>query len=230
MTRKSQVVFIIAILFAVMIPVHMVYRISVVSAVNLSVEKGFVLIDPGHGGKDGGASTKDGILEDDINLAISLPLRDMLFLCGYTVQMTRQTDTEITKDTDDVNQSWKVNDMHNRLALYDTALLTISIHQNHFSQSKYSGTQTFYSTNCSESRDIADLIQKQVIDFLQPQNHRTIKPAKDNIFLLYHTKKPAVIVECGFLSNEKEANLLQQREYQRKMAFSICCGVLKYAP
>ena len=229
MTRKSYIAVILALSIAV-IPVYMVHRISVVSAANLSFEDTFILIDAGHGGKDGGTSTTDGILEDDINLAISIPLRDMLKLCGCTVRMTRDSDTMVTGDHDDVNESSKVNDMHNRLALYDAALLTVSIHQNHFSQSKYNGTQVFYSTNRPESRDIAALIQEQVIGFLQPNNHRTIKPAGENIFLLHKTKRPAVIVECGFLSNETEAKLLQQRKYQQQMAFSVCCGLLKYAP
>jgi N-acetylmuramoyl-L-alanine amidase len=229
MTRRSYITVILALSIAV-IPVYMVHRVSVVSASNLSIDQAFILIDAGHGGKDGGTSTNNGVLEDDINLAISLPLRDMLKLCGYTVRMTRDSDTMVTGDQDDVNESSKVNDMHNRLALYDAALLTVSIHQNHFSQSQYNGAQVFYSVNRPESRDIASLIQQQVIGFLQPENHRTIKPAGENIFLLHKTKQPAVIVECGFLSNEKEAKLLQQKEYQQKMAFSICCGLLKYVP
>lgn len=190
----------------------------------------FLLIDPGHGGQDGGASTADGVLEDDINLSVSLNLYDMLRFCGYPVKMTRTEDASIQHADDAAARSWKVNDMHNRLEMYNTALLTISIHQNHFSQAQYHGAQLFYSANRPESRDIADCIRQQITTLLQPENKRELKAAGENIFLLHHAETPALIVECGFLSNPQEATLLKDTVYQQQMAFAICCGVLQYAP
>ncbi len=190
----------------------------------------FLLIDPGHGGQDGGALTADGALEDDINLSISLTLRDMLVFYGYPVKMTRTEDTSIQHADDAANRSWKVNDMYNRLEMYNAAFLTVSIHQNHFSQTQYHGAQIFYSANRAESRDIAACIRQQVVSLLQPENKRELKAAGENIFLLHRTENPAVIVECGFLSNLEEAALLQDTAYQQQMAFTICCGILQYAP
>ncbi len=187
-----------------------------------------VLIDAGHGGADNGASAADGALEDGINLAISLHLYDLLQFCGFPVDMTRTDDTAVTDDTNDPSRGWKANDMYARLRQYDRASLTVSIHQNHFSQAKYHGTQVFYGTKHSESQKVADCIQKQVVGRLQPQNTRAIKPAGENIFLLHRTTQPAVIVECGFLSNPTEAKQLKNPQYQQQMAFAIGCGILEY--
>ena len=187
----------------------------------------YILIDAGHGGVDGGASADDGTLEKDINLSIAHRVRDMLQTFGYTVRMTRDADTAVEKQ-DETIRSWKVRDMYYRLSMYDEAALTVSIHQNRFSQSQYNGTQIFYSTAAPESADIAACIRAQVMDLLQPQNKRETKPATDSIFLLYRTQRPAVLVECGFLSNPTEAAKLQTEEYQQQMAFAICCGIIEY--
>ncbi len=187
-----------------------------------------VLIDAGHGGADNGASAADGTLEDGINLAISLQLYDVLRFCGFSVNMTRTEDAVVTDETSDTSRSWKANDMYARLRQYDRASLTVSIHQNHFSQTKYHGTQVFYGTKHTESQKLADTIQKQVAALLQPQNTRAIKAAGENIFLLHRTTQPAVIVECGFLSNPTEAKQLKNPQYQQQMAFVIGCGILEY--
>ncbi len=228
--RRSVWVVSAAILSGLVLLTTTVLQITGTIAVSQTQDRSYLLIDPGHGGADGGASTADGALEDDINLSIGLTLRDMLTACGYEVEMTRTEDTSIRHDDDNSNRSWKINDMYNRLELYNGAQMTVSIHQNHFSQSQYHGTQLFYSTNCPESRDIASSIRKQVVAMLQPDNKRELKPASDSIFLLDRTERPAVIVECAFLSNPEEATLIQDPEYQQKMAFAIFCGILQYAP
>ncbi len=187
-----------------------------------------LLIDAGHGGRDNGACAADGTLEDGINLAISLQLYDLLRFCGFAVNMTRTEDTEVTDDNSNPSHGWKVNDMYARLRQYDRAWLTVSIHQNHFSQSKYHGTQVFYGTKHTQSQLAADTIQKQVVTFLQPQNTRAIKAAGENIFLLSRTMRPAVIVECGFLSNPAESKQLKTPHYQQQMAFAVGCGIMEY--
>lgn len=177
---------------------------------------GYVLIDPGHGGFDGGTTAADGTLEKQINLAISLTLRDLLLVCGVPVRMTRQTDIAVGEK--------KVEDMRYRLEQYENADQVISIHQNHFSVAKYHGTQVFYSVNHSESEQLARMLQQSVVEHLQPDNNRQIKPATDGIFLLHHTTKPAVLVECGFLSNWEELDLLKKSDYQQELAFALLCG------
>ncbi len=187
-----------------------------------------VLIDAGHGGADNGTAAADGTAEDGINLDISLQLYDLLRFCGFSARMTRLEDVTVTDDSIDPSRGWKVNDMYARLRQYDNAAFTVSIHQNHFSQSKYHGTQVFYGVKHTASKGLAETIQKQVVSFLQPQNTRAIKAAGDSIFLLHRTARPAVIVECGFLSNPTEAQLLKTKQYQQQMAFAIGCGILEY--
>ena len=177
-----------------------------------------IILDAGHGGEDGGTSSTDGTKEKDINLAVTLRLKAMLESAGFQVKMTRETEQR------------KVSDIKNRLKLIQNTpnCIFISIHQNHFSESKYNGTQVFYSKNHEDSKAIAEDIQNQVVTFIQPENKREIKPATESIYLLWNTNVPAVLVECGFLSNPSEAQLLKDVSYQDKMAFSIFCGILKY--
>ena len=118
--------------------------------------------------------------------------------------------------------------MRNRLAMYQQADAVISLHQNHFSVAKYSGTQVFYSPNHDDSVRLARHIQQVVVAQIQPQNSREVKTATDGIYLLYHTTQPAVLVECGFLSNSTERELLKQTEYRQKLAFAIASGYWNY--
>ena len=186
-----------------------------------------LLIDPGHGGEDGGAQAADGTLEKNINLAIGLDLRDMLRVCGVPAAMTRQEDISIG-DPSDTTRSRKNRDMHRRLELYQTASAVISIHQNHFAQSQYHGAQMFYSGNHPDSRRLAEQLRSSVVSGLQPENKRELKQATDGIFLLYHAQCPAVLVECGFLSNPAEREQLKEPAYQQKMAWCIMIGYWNY--
>lgn len=187
-----------------------------------------VLIDPGHGGEDGGTVAEDGTLEKNINLAISLHLRDMLMVWGFPVSMTRQTDISIHSPECTSTRGIKVSDMQNRLALYEQADTVIAIHQNHFSVEKYSGAQVFYSGNHAYSEQLAAAIQASVVAHLQPENTRQIKKATDGIYLLSHTQRPAVLVECGFLSNPAERQRLKSTAYQQAMAAAVLVGFLDY--
>ena len=172
----------------------------------------------------------DGTKEKDINLAVTLRLKAMLESAGFQVKMTRETDIAVNDPNLDTVKQRKVSDIKNRLKLIQNTpnCIFISIHQNHFSESKYNGTQVFYSKNHEDSKAIAEDIQNQVVTFIQPENKREIKPATESIYLLWNTNVPAVLVECGFLSNPSEAQLLKDVSYQDKMAFSIFCGILKY--
>ncbi len=184
-----------------------------------------VLIDAGHGGADGGAKGADGTLEKHINLAIARPLGDLLRVMGYAVSYTRTEDVMVDAAGDTLRER-KVSDMKNRLSLIEQADMTISIHQNKFEQTQYSGTQVFYGTGSADSQRLAAAIRTSVIALLQPTNTRELKTGDGNIYLLKHATKPLALVECGFLSNETEREKLKTREYQLQMAFAIMAGVL----
>lgn len=188
-----------------------------------------VVIDAGHGGEDGGAQGSDGTLEKDINLAISLYLKEMLRLNGFTVKTVREDDISVCDDLPTVHER-KVTDLKNRLSLFNDneKNIVISIHQNKFEQEKYNGTQIFYSPNNPLSEILADKVKNSVFSLLQPTNTRENKKSDSSIYVLYNASVPAIIVECGFLSNESELKKLQQTEYQQQMAFSIFTGFLQF--
>ncbi|MGN1044236.1 MAG: N-acetylmuramoyl-L-alanine amidase CwlD [Acutalibacteraceae bacterium] len=191
-----------------------------------------IILDPGHGGEDGGAVGVDGIVEKDINLSISLKLKDFLQAAGYKVIMTRETDTAIYDDDSKTLREKKRSDLYNRAEIIkdnsQEKAVFVSIHQNKFPNSKYFGSQIFYSKNHAGSQNLASGIKDSLVGLIQPENTREIKPADKKIFLLHNAQIPAVIVECGFLSNQEEADKLTKPEYQTQLAFSIYCGISNY--
>ena len=186
-----------------------------------------ILIDPGHGGADGGATGADGTQEKDVNLSVSRTLSALFHILGYDVTMTRETDCSIHSPEVTSLREQKVSDMHNRLALYQQATLVVSIHQNQFSQSKYSGAQVFYAPGHPESQEAAALIREEILRLLQPENTRELKRADKALYLMANTTVPTVLVECGFLSNPEECRKLADPEYQRQMAFAVAAGVMR---
>ena len=190
-----------------------------------------IIIDPGHGGMDGGAVGIDGIVEKDINLSISLFLADFFRFSGYNVVLTRSTDTSIHDQGVTGVKKQKVSDLHNRLALteqYPNGIF-LCIHQNQFSDSRYSGGQIFYGIQRKESSSaLAEILQTNLKTLLQPKNNRQSKQANDTLFLMKNVSNIAVLVECGFLSNPEEAHLLTQTEYQQKIAFVIYSSTLQF--
>lgn len=189
-----------------------------------------IILDAGHGGMDGGCSAQDGTVEKDINLNILLNLRDMLITSGYTVEVTRDTDKSIHDSGVEGIANQKSSDMDNRLALfnkYDNAIC-ISIHQNLFTDSKYSGAQMFYSDTNSKSETLANIMQNKFVEYLQPDNAREIKLCGKELFLCYFSKNPTVMAECGFLSNPEEAEKLKTPEYQKEVAFTIYSAINEY--
>lgn len=189
-----------------------------------------IVIDAGHGGEDGGATGISKTTEKDINLAIALKLQKLLEASGFRVVMTRSTDISVCDDGLDTVRQRKVSDLHNRLKLIQEQgnCIFVSIHQNFFTSSRYSGAQMFYSTKNTDSKELAELIKNRVVSLLQPDNARETKPATSSIYLLWHTEVPSVMVECGFLSNESEEKKLNDKAYQQQMAFAIYNGLLDY--
>ncbi len=187
-----------------------------------------IIIDPGHGGEDGGA-VANGIVEKDINLSISQKLESIFRTSGFNVILTRNKD-EMINSYGDTTAGRKVSDMKNRLALFNKSEnnIVISIHQNKFTQEKYSGAQIFYSLKNSKSEELAQSIRKSIVTYLQPDNNRECKKATKDIYLLYNSNVPSVIVECGFISNVAEAEKLKTDDYQNQLAYSIYIGFLEY--
>lgn len=189
-----------------------------------------IIIDAGHGGMDGGAVGAEGIVEKDINLSICLSLRDMFKANGFTVVMTRDTDISIHDEGLKSVRKQKTSDLRNRLAIansYPNAIF-LSIHQNKFSDSKSNGAQIFFSPNNEASEKLAEILQQRFVRNLQPENKRQIKKAGKNLFLMYEATCPAVLVECGFLSNKQEAQMLSDPEHQSKIAFTAFCAVMDF--
>lgn len=189
-----------------------------------------VIIDAGHGGFDGGASAADGTAEKDINLKISLRVRDLLTFAGYNVVMTRTEDTGTEDNSNASISSRKKSDLKNRLSLMnnDGDTVYVSIHLNKFTTSAASGAQVFYTPNFDEARTLGECIQNSIVSLLQPENTRTVKKGGGTTYLLKNAKVPAVIVECGFLSNKGDLSKLKNGEYQNQMAFSISAGIIGY--
>lgn len=189
-----------------------------------------LILDAGHGGIDGGCSTADGKTEKDINLNIMLSVRDLSKMFGYETEVTRDTDKSIhDKDITGIKNQ-KISDMKNRLELFNkfNNAVCISIHQNTFSDPQFKGAQMFYSNQNTESEQLAAIMQKRFVNNLQPDNQREIKLCGSELYLCYYCTNPAIMVECGFLSNAEEANKLTNNSYQQKVAFTVFSGINEY--
>ncbi len=188
-----------------------------------------IIIDAGHGGEDGGAVAGD-VLEKDLNLSIALRLSRLFRDGGFDVTDIRSEDISVYTDDADTLSQKKTSDLHNRLAIFnsDERNIVISIHQNMFDDPRYSGTQVFYAASHDDSALLAECIRAKVVERLQPDNTRACKKADSNIYILYNATVPAVLVECGFLSNPDELNRLTDESYQQQLALSIYEGFLDY--
>ena len=189
-----------------------------------------VIIDAGHGGEDGGTSSASGLVVKNLNLDIAFILRDMLQANGINVVMTREDDRLLYDRNVDFHGRKKVLDLAARLnvAQFTENAIFVSIHMNAFSDPKYSGLQVWFSPNGEEAYELAKKIQTNTHDMLQPQNDRKVKQATSKIFLLDKAVCPAVLVECGFLSNPREAELLSSAEYRQKLSFVLFASINEF--
>lgn len=194
-----------------------------------------VVLDPGHGGIDGGAEGKDGTAEKDINLNIALSLKKMLEKDGVTVIMTRETDKSLGEDVPGAIRSIKTADLHARKKLIDEsdAQLTVSIHLNSFTQdSSVKGAQVFYPAGGSKSlkkdnKRAAELIQEGLNKSVNTDKKR-IAMEKSDVYLLVNNENPIVIVECGFLSNPEDLENLKNKKHQEIISKSLETSIFKY--
>lgn len=186
-----------------------------------------VIIDAGHGSPDGGASSCSGVLESDLNLQIAQRLNDLMHLLGINTVMIRTDDTSVYTEGDSIAAK-KVSDLKQRVKVVneiDNALL-ISIHQNYFSDPRYSGAQVFYAKT-DDSDTLASKLQLAFVNTLNPGSKRRAKPS-DGIYLMNHINCTGILVECGFLSNPQEEAKLCSKQYQLDLCCVIACVTSSY--
>lgn len=198
-----------------------------VTSENVTAKKPCIVIDAGHGGDDPGKVGVNGALEKDINLSLVLQLKEVFDAEDrVTVVLTRESDSCLA-DAGVINQ--KVSDMQNRCQLITDAnpLFTVSIHQNSYTTPDIKGAQVFYYSQSEQGKILAETLQNSLISNVDADNHRLAK-ANESYYLLKKTPTPTVIVECGFLSNPAEADLLLTEEYQQKLVNAIHQGIMDY--
>lgn len=200
---------------------YVVYNRSIRTFNTVPIMNRVIIIDPGHGGNDPGKPGVYGKNEDELNLEIASKLKELIEESGGIVVMTREDDT--------LSDSSLMKDLKNRVYKGNNSMgdIFISIHLNSFTQSKYKGAQVFYQNNSEKGKLLAELIQDELRKTLDPGNNREAKSSK-SYFVLRHAKMPAVIVECGFMSNPQEERLLNDKNYQYKIVWGIYKGIIRY--
>lgn len=191
-----------------------------------------IVIDAGHGGADGGAVGSGGVLEKDLNLSVAKKLSALCEAAGVRHIMTREDDRMLVDDS--VKSRRKMLDLKNRVSVAGNAAgdgvvpLFVSIHMNYFPSGGYSGLQVWYSVNDPRGQLLAESIQGIARDYIDPSNSRRIKAADQSIYVLDRAKVPAVLVECGFLSNPEEQGKLCTDEYRTEIAMAIFAGIAAF--
>lgn len=186
-----------------------------------------IIIDAGHGGVDGGATSCTGVLESQLNLEIATRLNDLCHLLGLNTRMIRTTDSSVYTEGKNIAQK-KISDLKERVRIVNTTqnAVLVSIHQNYFTQSGYWGAQVFYGGSDS-SKNFAKSMQTILVETLNQGSNRKAKPAS-GIYLMEHIRCPGILIECGFLSNPKEEAKLRSSEYQKKLCAVIGTACSQY--
>lgn len=200
------------------------HALSSATAAPVTAGRSCIVIDAGHGGVDGGATSCTGVLESSINLQIALKLNDLFHLLGYQTKMIRTTDISVYTSGTTIAQK-KVSDLKERLRIISATenALLVSIHQNQFQDSQYSGAQVFYAGTAG-SADLAKALQSGFRTAIDPANRRLEKKST-GVYLMEHIQCPGVLIECGFLSNPREEALLRSDAYQKNICAVIASEV-----
>lgn len=187
-----------------------------------------LVIDAGHGGEDGGAVSISGAAESGINLAVANRLDRLMGFFGVPTLMLRSEDISLHSKEAQTLREKKVSDLHNRVERINNIrdAVVISIHQNSYTDTRYSGAQTFYAPTAG-SQQWAEQVQEVIQTILDPNNTRAAKQIPSTVYLMNHINCPAILVECGFLSNAAEDRLLQTPEYQLKLAVTLAGAYLQ---
>ncbi len=223
----------IAVIFALFLTVQICSLAKVIETgiygENVENDDLVIVIDAGHGGIDPGAISAKGDYEKDLNLKISLLIGEELEIKGYNVVYTRRDDKLLLGPGEDIKGIRKISDLKNRCKIanqYKKSIF-VSIHMNSFGDAKYSGLQVYFSDNNSDSRILAQKIQSSVKEKVQNDNKRAIKNGR-NIYVLKNCNNVGVLIECGFLTNSEESAKLSEKEYQKRLSFSVVCGIIEY--
>lgn len=187
-----------------------------------------VILDAGHGGIDSGTVGINGALEKDINLSVTLLMAEHFRAAGVRVILTRETDELVLSEEEKKGTGRKAKDLANRLAVAkdNPDALFVSIHMNAFPVEKYKGLEVYYAHDAT-SRLVAERVMQRVKAELIPDNTRTAKATNDNIYLLVNAVTPAVLIECGFLSNGSDAAKLSDKDYQKQLSFCLFCAIME---
>ena len=185
-----------------------------------------IVVDPGHGGEDGGAVGDDGSLEKDLNLQIALTLKEKLEACGYTVVMTRETD----EDTDRLNGFHKKLDLTERVQTAESAKadLFLSVHINASTSARDQGFQVWYGTGNNNGKFLAEQIRSHVEEANVSSRIRVVKPVPETLYIFRTLQIPNVLIECGFISNAEDLYQLKQESFRAKLCEAIALGVTDY--
>lgn len=196
---------------------------------SIPVSSHTVTIDAGHGIPDEGAQNENGLTEAGINLKIALKVQKLLEVSNCTVILTRSDENGIYDIDSKTLREMKVSDMKNRVKIGNSSDsdIFVSIHLNKIPQNQYYGWQTFYKRNSEEGKNLSNYIQENLNQSIQIENKR-VPQIISGKYIIENLEIPTVIVECGFLSNPTEANLLTQNDYQDKIAWGIYCGIMDY--
>lgn len=202
---------------------------STIQTVSLPVSGKTIVLDAGHGQPDSGAENSTGLTEENINLKITKKVQSLLEQSGCNVVLTRSDENGIYDLDSKTLREKKVSDIKNRVKIGNesSADAFVSIHLNKIEQSQYYGWQTFFKTNNEKSEQLAKSIQEELNSSIQKENKREALKITGK-YIIEHVEIPITIVECGFLSNPEEAELLQQDEYQNKLAWGIYNGIMDY--
>lgn len=242
--KKSVLIFIISSVLFILISLGVLFTLTVLKNNNgitddseeieetteETIKKYTVIIDAGHGGEDGGTKSQDGILEKDLNLDIAKRIKIILEKNNINVVMTREDDTLLYDRNTDYFGKKKLLDMQARLNIAEehNDAVFVSIHQNYFKESMYSGLQVWYSGNNSRSLILAEAVQSKVKTKLQPNNERKTKLSGSDIYLLHNISSPAILIECGFLSNKEEAARLSDESYRQNLSQIISDAIKEF--
>ena len=202
---------------------------QIAPTVSLPVSGKTIVVDAGHGVPDEGAESSNGTTEAETNLKIALKVQNLLEQSGCTVLLTRSDENAIYDIDSKTLKQKKISDIHNRVKIGNksSAEAFVSIHLNKIPQQQYDGWQTFYNKDSEEGRKLAICIQKSLGEAIQKENNRIAKSI-ENVYIIKHVEIPTTIVECGFLSNPEEEEMLLDNDYQDKLAWGIYNGIINY--
>ena len=230
--REQKQITIISVILCCVLLISFIYITNeqqVMVPVQNQISVPLLILDAGHGGEDGGTVAQDGTPEKHINLNITIQLQQLCALFGFDTLMTRTEDTDLADASLATIRARKMSDIKARLAILNAnpQALYIAIHQNQYGDENCCGLQVFYSPNNDVGKLYAQSIQENTVALQQKENRRKIKAATDDIYLLYHAQLPAVLVECGFMSNRKELELLKTPAYGTQLSLCILGGVIR---